>query len=492
MKKPINDKTRLRNTSNIKNTVGYSINDLTIIQEIDDCKTFSENLISDATEIKSIKPVDNAQNYSIAENQSNLKQCSFNDSLSNKVLKKRFVLEEILGIGGMGIVYKAKDLLKVEANDRDPYLAIKVLSDEFKSHPQAFISLQRESRKSQGIAHPNIVNVYDFDRDGDIVFMTMEYMNGESLDNLIRKYKTTGLPTEDAWTIVKDICQALIYAHAGNIVHSDFKPGNIFVCDNGITKVFDFGIARAVSKVGANEKNYVVGLSNTHVNMDTDKTLFDAGNLGALTPSYASLEMLQGEDPDIRDDIYALGCVVYEMFSGEHPFKKLSAIEARKKNLKPKRIDHIGNRQWRAIEKSLAFKREDRFESVKEFLNECESIYKMPILIPLVSLVILILTGVIYFQYINIPTGPSETRIRSELEYKIRMELHKKTLDRLLGHPEFTEDWEEQVWSEIRNARLISIQDDQWLSIMEKSIYQLYKQQVDQALIEQHYPLAKG
>src|SRR5690606_40493955 len=89
------------------------------------------------------------------------------------VLKNRFVFEELLGAGGMGVVYKAKDLLKVEAQDRDTYVAIKVLSDEFKSHPEAFIAHQRESRKTQKIAHPNIVNVHDFDRDGDTVFMTM-------------------------------------------------------------------------------------------------------------------------------------------------------------------------------------------------------------------------------------------------------------------------------------------------------------------------------
>ena len=167
---------------------------------------------------------------------------------SHEVLKNRFILERVLGAGGMGVVYRAKDLLKVEAKDRDPYVAIKVLGEEFKSHPEAFIALQRESRKTQRIAHPNIVNVYDFDKDGDTVFMTMEYLEGTPLDKLIKKYRSTGLPVADSMQILEGICAALAYAHGQNIIHSDLKPGNIFVTNQNLAKVFDFGIARAVAK----------------------------------------------------------------------------------------------------------------------------------------------------------------------------------------------------------------------------------------------------
>ncbi|RLA05430.1 MAG: hypothetical protein DRQ59_16110, partial [Gammaproteobacteria bacterium] len=89
-------------------------------------------------------------------------------------LKERFVLLEKLGQGGMGVVFKAKDLLKVEAKDKDPYVAIKVLTDAFKKYSGSFIALQREASKAQRLAHPNIATVYDFDRDGNTVFMTME------------------------------------------------------------------------------------------------------------------------------------------------------------------------------------------------------------------------------------------------------------------------------------------------------------------------------
>src|SRR5690606_34718027 len=144
------------------------------------------------------------------------------------IIKNRFVFEELLGAGGMGVVYKAKDLLKVEAQDRDPYVAIKVLSDEFKAHPEAFIALQRESRKTQRIAHAIIIYVHDYDRDDNKDFMTMEYLDGKPLDKLISKYRYIGLPTEEVWKILNGICSALIYAHGQHIIHSDFKPGNIF------------------------------------------------------------------------------------------------------------------------------------------------------------------------------------------------------------------------------------------------------------------------
>ena len=159
--------------------------------------------------------------------------------------------------------------------------------------------------------------------------MTMEFLDGKPLDKLITQYKATGLLPEDAHKILRDIAAALIHAHRHKIIHSDFKPGNIFVLKNSTAKVLDFGIARAAAiadiSASANEE---------------DHTLFDAGSLGALTPAYASLEMLKGETPDARDDIYALGCIAYEMFTGQHPFNRKPATEALSLQLKPKKL-HI-------------------------------------------------------------------------------------------------------------------------------------------------------
>ncbi len=397
------------------------------------------------------------------------------------ILKERFVLESVLGAGGMGIVYKAKDLLKVEAQDRDPYVAIKVLSEEFKAHPEAFISLQRESRKSQRIAHPNIVNVFDFDRDGDTVFMTMEFMDGLPLDQLIRKYKSTGLPTDDAWTIINGMSSALSYAHAEKIIHSDFKPGNVFVTQRGLAKVFDFGIARAVSKVEHLEDN------------PEDKTVFDAGNLGALTPAYASLEMLEGEEPDIRDDIYALGCVAYELFTGSHPYNKVPADEAERQKLKPKRIANIKKHQWQAIEKAIAFRRENRIESVEKFIDaispKIKATNRMATIFAL--LLSVVITG--YFLYFQNNTADpySEFDIRNELELKIRIDFYKESLADLIKKPEFTDPWEDSTWKDISDLQVLTKGEDPWVDEQKIVIYNLYLNKIDATIKAYKYSRAK-
>ena len=397
------------------------------------------------------------------------------------VLKERFILAKIIGSGGMGVVYKAKDLLKVEAKDRDPYVAIKVLSEEFKAHPEAFISLQRESRKSQRIAHPNIVNVFDFDRDGDVVFMTMEYMDGKPLDQIIRQYRSTGLPTDDAWDILKSMCRALIHAHAEKIIHSDFKPGNIFVTNKGITKVFDFGIARAVAKVAK------------HGDATEDRTVFDAGNLGALTPAYASLEMLEGKTPDTRDDIYALGCIAYELFTGKHPFNKVPADEARKQGLEPERINNISKRQWRAIKQCLAFKREDRMASVEDFLELISTTITRNYTLPIALLLIMLVAIIGYMQfYRDIPAGLSESEIRSKVEYELQLNFHKKTITGLLNNPDFTPAWEEQLWVEFNLFRNMLNNIEKWVSASESKATHEWFATVEKTIFSKYLSAIKG
>lgn len=401
--------------------------------------------------------------------------------VSGAILKDRFVLEEVLGAGGMGVVYKAKDLLKVEAQDRDPYVAIKVLSEEFKTHPEAFISLQRESRKTQRIAHPNIVNVYDFDRDNDTVFMTMEYLDGSPLDELISKYQTTGLPTDDCWEILAGMTAALGHAHAEHIIHSDFKPGNVFVTHKGIAKVFDFGIARAVARVEQLE------------DITDDKTIFDAGNLGALTPAYASLEMLEGEEPDVRDDIYALGCVAYEMLTGQHPYNKVPADEAERQGLKAKRISHIKKYQWRAIENAIAFRREDRTVSIPEFLAQLTPKLKTANRwITVFAFVSLALAAVYYNFYLQQTAEPvlSEFDIRNEVELKVRIDFQKEKIQSLIAEAAFSPVWESSLWKEISDLSAITKTEDNWIEQQKSVIYELYLARIRQHNSQKAYSVA--
>jgi eukaryotic-like serine/threonine-protein kinase len=269
-------------------------------------------------------------------------------------LNGRFVLEECLGVGGMGTVYKALDLRKLEASDRRPYIAIKVLNLQFRGNPKSLIALQREAKKAQTLGHRNIVTVYDFDRDGPVVYLTMEYLSGKPLSRILRAPEFKGMPYAEALPIFKGMANALAYAHERGFVHCDFKPANVFLTDTAEVKVIDFGIARVFQRPEE----------------ETDATIFDPGSLGALTPAYASPEMLEHREPDPRDDIYALGCTTYELLTGRHPFDRVPASQGRSSGLKPQRPDGLGSRQWRALRSSLEFEREARMPTVTQFLQE--------------------------------------------------------------------------------------------------------------------------
>jgi non-specific serine/threonine protein kinase len=270
------------------------------------------------------------------------------------ILKGRFHLEKEIGRGGMGVVFLARDERKVEARDRDPYVAVKVLNDEFRRHPDSLIALQRESRRSQSLAHDNIVRVFDFDKDRTIVFMTMEYIDGLDMKQLIRERAYNGMPLEKARPLIEGMAWALKRAHASGVVHSDFKPGNVMVTKDGVPKVFDFGIARAGKHMGDQ-----VG----------EQTVFDAGTLGALTPAYASLEMIRGEEPTPSDDIYALGCVCFELLTGKHPFDKVSAEIAMNEGRKPPPVPGLTKRQYQTLCDAVAFTGDKRTKSAADLIE---------------------------------------------------------------------------------------------------------------------------
>lgn len=271
------------------------------------------------------------------------------------VLDNRYTLMDQLGHGGMGSVFKARDRNREDFQDRRPFIALKVLSEEFKRHPDARMALQRETVRAQSLAHPNIITVYDFDYDGPHAYMTMELLEGQTLESTISSEGFAQMPFERRWQIVRSIGAGLSYAHEKGVVHSDLKPGNVFMCKDGTVKVMDFGIARPLRAVTADP---------------SDATVFDAAErIGGLTPAYAALEQWNREPPDPRDDLYAFACVVYFIFAGKHPFARSSARTAFEAQLVPQRIGTLSRRQWDGLRRGLAFRRGDRIESVGEFLR---------------------------------------------------------------------------------------------------------------------------
>ena len=265
-------------------------------------------------------------------------------------IKDRFVLEKQIGEGGMSQVFQARDLRRVEAQSRSPEVAVKVMTVWEVDQDQAFMAMQREVQKAQTLTHQNIVRVNDFDRDGAIVFTTMELLDGQSLQ---QRLNLGPVPLAEAQGIVKAMGDALSYAHGQGIIHADFKPSNVFLTRDGQVKIIDFGIARGVPPEGKAE----------------DRTIFDPRSLGALTPAYASPEMIEDKAPHPRDDIYALGCVVYEMLTGRHPYGRLMATEARERQTELQRPEGLSDGQWTALAATLQLETKRRTESVAEFLD---------------------------------------------------------------------------------------------------------------------------
>lgn len=313
------------------------------------------------------------------------------------VLHGRFKLVERIGEGGMSCVYKAIDMRKVEARSPEPYMAVKLLTVPVADYSRALVLLQREAQKLQSLTHPNIVRVSDCDRDGKTVFMTMEYLSGESLQRKFQPAGFTGLPASEATRIVECIAGALAAAHRNGIVHGDLKPGNVIITDRSEVKVIDFGIARVMQGED------------------------DAAEVNAFTPPYASPEMLRREEPDPRDDVYALACIANEIFTGRHPFDWKTAIEARDAALFPTRWRGISRRQFKAVTRGLAFDREQRTRNVEQFLDEFRgtSVGKRNHLIGIAAvLLIAVLSGVYLMNRtrpVEVPATPVQSNVVAKL-----------------------------------------------------------------------------
>ena len=251
----------------------------------------------------------------------------------------RYRIEREIGEGGMGVVYLAAD--EQVPGER---FAIKVLKEEL--HPEALALLREEVRKTRKLSHPHIVDVHSVNVDGQRLYVLMEFLEGKSLDVLLAEEFGRGMSFSRAWPIIEDVAAALGNAHDHNVIHSDIKPANVFVTTAGRTKLLDFGIARVAR----------------------GPLLQGREGPRALTPAYASCEMLEGKEADRRDDIYSFACVIYEMLSGDRPFGEFSALEARKASTQVPPLQGLSKEQNKALAKALLFERNGRTASVEQLL----------------------------------------------------------------------------------------------------------------------------
>uniref|UniRef100_A0A7C5V0Y1 non-specific serine/threonine protein kinase n=1 Tax=Caldicellulosiruptor owensensis TaxID=55205 RepID=A0A7C5V0Y1_9FIRM len=218
------------------------------------------------------------------------------------VIGNRYKVEEKLGSGGMSVVYKAKDAIL------NRYVAIKVLRSEFAADEEFLQRFRTEALAAASLSHPNIVSIYDVGQQDGMYYIVMEYVNGKTLKEFMKE--TGRLSPKDATTIAIQVLRALDHAHKKGIVHRDIKPQNILIDENGIVKVTDFGIARAVS-------------TGTIINT----------NLTIGSVHYFSPEQARGGYVDNRSDLYSLGVVLYEMVTGVLPFDGDTPISIALKHL---------------------------------------------------------------------------------------------------------------------------------------------------------------
>ena len=263
------------------------------------------------------------------------------------LLRDRFLLQEKVSGGSMGVVYKTLDRRLAEAESADPWVAIKILSPQLAENDQALRALQQEAAKGRCLVHPNIVRFIDLDRDDDLHFLVMEWLEGRTLANILDSADAKSIDRDASLRIVSQIADALEYAHQCGIVHADVKPGNIMIMPNGDAKLFDFGVAR-VRQQNANQA-------------------FDPGVLEALTPAYSSMQVLTGDEPVASDDVFSLACLFYRLLAGYRVFGPRNAAEASQEGMTPQRPQAIADGEWRALKKALSYARVTRFSSVQEF-----------------------------------------------------------------------------------------------------------------------------
>lgn len=268
------------------------------------------------------------------------------DVASGSVLRTRYVLDRVVGRGGSSLVFRASDLHRALPLETSPhFVAVKLLHAEFRDDPQALLRLRREFRQTQRLSHPRVVRVFDLDCDGDIWFMTMELLTGQT----VKTWMQTARDPQDALKIIYDCCEALEHAHSLGIVHGDLKPTNVVVGEDGNVTLIDFG--SAANPDGA------VGLP--------------PGPTAATTALYASPQALAGKSAEISDDIFSLACLSYGLLSGgRHPFGRRPSLEDGRAKVAPTYLSAIPRELFEIIERGLAVEPHRRPASAYQFRRQ--------------------------------------------------------------------------------------------------------------------------
>lgn len=275
------------------------------------------------------------------------------DNYVGKRLDGRYEIQEIIGVGGMSVVYKAYD------NADDRIVAVKILKDEFLENDEFRRRFKNESKAIAVLSHPNIVKVYDVSFGEKLQYIVMEYVDGITLKEYIKKQGA--ITWNDALFFVTQILRALQHAHDKGIVHRDIKPQNIILLPNGNIKVTDFGIAR--------------------FSRSETKTMTESA-IGSV--HYISPEQAKGDFTDERADIYSVGVVLYEMLSGRVPFEAENAVSVALMQLQAdaKKLTEINCDIPLGLEQicihAMQKNPEDRYQTATEMLLDIEEIIKNP------------------------------------------------------------------------------------------------------------------
>ena len=274
-------------------------------------------------------------------------------NLVGRVIGNRYEIIEKIGEGGMATVYKAK------CNILKRYVAVKVLRDEFTTDEEFIKRFNTEAQAAASLTHPNIVSIYDVGHEENIYYIVMELVQGKTLKEIINE--DGALPWKWALNVSIQVASALEMAHKNNIVHRDIKPHNIIITEDGIAKVTDFGIAKAVS-------NSTITAFGTTI-----------GSVHYFSPEHA-----RGGYTDAKSDLYSLGVVMYEMLTGRVPFDADTPVSIALKHMQEKPIEPIKLNPTipyavnKIIMKAMEKDPNERYQSATEMLKDLSMALKNP------------------------------------------------------------------------------------------------------------------